>query len=289
MGKRKSGYRKLPQKTFRLLIGSVIGVVLLGALLFWGLFYITDVEVVGNTRYTEKEVEDMALDSFFSHNSILLSRFQKHIYLGDIPFMESVDVEYLNRNKIRLHVNEKKIIGYVRQDEVDYYFDKDGMVLESFSASERQGTEDPSVIGNGLIVTNEGNGNGENDDGNMTDSTTFRPALTNVSLITGLKYESVAVGQRLTVETPAVFNTILALTRMIDKYEIQPDQVEFSDDQSMILHYGSVKILLGTDSNLEEKMTRVAAILPKLSGMSGVLHLEDFTDDTQNIIFDPNS
>ena len=33
-------------------------------------------------------------------------------------------------------------------------------------------------------------------------------------------------------------------------------------------------------------LTRVAAILPKLSGMSGVLHLEDFTDDTQNIIFD---
>ena len=42
---------------------------------------------------------------------------------------------------------------------------------------------------------------------------------------------------------------------------------------------------LGADTDLEEKMTRVAAILPELEGMSGVLHLEDFTEDTQNIVF----
>ena len=32
-------------------------------------------------------------------------------------------------------------------------------------------------------------------------------------------------------------------------------------------------------------MIRVAAILPKLEGKSGVLHLEDYTEDTQNILF----
>ena len=240
----------------------------------------------GNTRYTEKEVENMALEGFFAHNSVLLSTFQGHINLDDIPFMESVDVEYLNRNKIRLHVNEKQPIGYVRQEDMDYYFDKDGLVLESLSAAESQSTDDSNSPAGGPAGEDGQAESGGAMSGSKTDTTAFRPALTDVPLITGLNYESVAVGEILPVEDPSVFNTILALTRMIDKYEIQPDSVEFARNQSMTLNYGQVRISLGTDSYLEEKMTRVAAILPKLSGMSGVLHLEDFTDDTQNIIFD---
>ena len=291
MRKRKSNYRKMPKKTRRLILLSAAGAVLLALLLFWGLFYITEVEVVGNTRYTAQEIEDMALDGFFSHNSILLYTFSRHMNLEDIPFMESVDVEYLNRNKIRLHVSEKQIIGYVRLEETDYYFDKDGMVLEAFASSESQSTEDAAGADAVPDTGAEADGQGENqtENGSVnggTGSVQFRPALTDVPLITGLKFESVEVGQVLSVEDPTVFNTILALTRMIDKYEIQPDYVEFAEDQSMTLYYGNVRISLGTDSNLEEKMTRVAAILPKLTGKSGVLHLEDFTDDTQNIIFD---
>ena len=108
-------------------------------------------------------------------------------------------------------------------------------------------------------------------------------------LITGLSFDSVAVGEILPVEDTSVFNTILALTRMIDRYDIQPDYVEFAEDQSMTLYYGNVKIALGTDQELEEKMTRVAAILPKLDGLAGTLHLEDYTEETQNIIFDTES
>ena len=286
MRKRKSNYRKASKKTRRMIRWSVAGVVVLALLLFWGLFYITEVEVVGNTRYTEKEVENMALEGFFAHNSVLLSTFQGHINLDDIPFMESVDVEYLNRNKIRLHVNEKQPIGYVRQEDMDYYFDKDGLVLEALSAAESQSTDDSNSPAAGSAGEDGQAESGGAMSGSKTDTTAFRPALTDVPLITGLNYESVAVGEILPVEDPSVFNTILALTRMIDKYEIQPDSVEFAGNQSMTLNYGQVRISLGTDSYLEEKMTRVAAILPKLSGMSGVLHLEDFTDDTQNIIFD---
>ncbi|RHV85852.1 hypothetical protein DXA96_16995 [Lachnospiraceae bacterium OF09-33XD] len=63
MRKRKSNYRKASKKTRRMIRWSVVGVVVLALLLFWGLFYITEVEVVGNTRYTEKEVENMALEA----------------------------------------------------------------------------------------------------------------------------------------------------------------------------------------------------------------------------------
>ena len=61
--------------------------------------------------------------------------------------------------------------------------------------------------------------------------------------------------------------------------------MEFDDDYHITLYYGTVKVTLGPDTLLEEKITKAAAILPKLSGKSGVLHLEDYTKDTVNIIF----
>ncbi|MFR0944129.1 MAG: hypothetical protein ACLSH1_06620 [Clostridia bacterium] len=62
---------------------------------------------------------------------------------------------------------------------------------------------------------------------------------------------------------------------MTEKYNITPDSVEFNENSEIILHYyDTVRILLGTDTALEEKMTRVAAILPSLSGFSGELHME---------------
>ena len=54
---------------------------------------------------------------------------------------------------------------------------------------------------------------------------------------------------------------------------------------NLTLYYGDIRVTLGPDTLLEEKITRVAAILPKISGKSGVLHLEDYSKDTVNIIF----
>lgn len=249
MRKEKENRRRHSRKGRRILLLSLSGCLLLAAALFWILFYISEVEVVGNTRYTAQEVEDMVEDGFLSHNSVLLSVFRSHIDLRDILFMQSVDVEYLTRNKVRLHVSEKEPVGYVSLEETDYYFDKDGLVLEIIAAGEDQ-------------------------------------KANQVPQVTGLSLSPAAVGETLTIEDPSVFQTILALSKIAKKYEIVPDRVEFSENLSMTLSYDQVRIGLGDDSLLEEKMTRVTAILPKLSGLSGILHLEDFTEDTQNIIFD---
>ena len=55
------------------------------------------------------------------------------------------------------------------------------------------------------------------------------------------------VNEQLPVEKPAVFRTMLALTRMTEKYNITPDSVEFNENSEIILHYyDTVRILLGT-------------------------------------------
>ena len=44
--------------------------------------------------------------------------------------------------------------------------------------------------------------------------------------------------------------------------------------------------MLGKDEYLEDKMIRVSAILPKLSGEKGILHMENVTDSSKLITFE---
>lgn len=269
--------RRQSKKIRRIIILSISGILLLGVLLFGALFYTINVEVVGNSRYSEAQIKEMVMKGPLSWNTLLMSKLKEHISLEDIAFMESVDVEYLDRNTIRLHVIEKYPIGYVEDGGSKYYFDKDGMVLESEEKTEESQGLSPEEVKDEEALSPK-----------VTEEETakqFHLELTDVPAVTGLKFPSVEVGKKLEVEDDSVFNSILGLARMSDKYRIKPDSVEIGEDNVLTLHYGNVRIALGKDENLEDKMTRVAGILPKLKGESGVLHLEEFTNDTQNIIF----
>lgn len=314
------------------IILEFIGAILVAGALFWGLFYVNSIEVVGNSgkNYTDQEIVEMSLPEFWTKNSALLRVFRRKINLHDVRFMESVEVEFKSRNAIRLHVNEKKPVGFVRLNGMDYYFDHDGIVLEIMSADETallkqqaaesqaaEGTaETQELTGEGISeegispdgITEEGNlkadevqsGSSEPEDANQSamekDTTAgeyvqeYNPNLADVPMITGLNVTEVPAGQRLPLSNPMFFNTIQFLTKMIDKYGIQPDYVEISEndkrEREMTLYYGSVRAALGTDRELEEKVTRLAAILPMLEGRSGILHLEEFSSETINIVFD---
>lgn len=276
---------------------EIAGAILIAGALFWGLFYINTVEVVGNSgkNYTDQQILEMTIPEFWTKNSVLLRIFRHRVELKDIRFMDSVEVEFRSRNEIRLHVNEKKPVGFVRINNKDYYFDHEGIVLEIMSAEETQQLKqtametammeqqmeaNPPEGGEGLLAEEE-------DTDHVQE---FNPSLADVPMITGLNVPEMDPGLRLPLDNPTFFNTIQFLTKMIDKYGIQPDYVEISEntkaEREMTLYYGSVRAALGTDSELEEKVTRLAAILPKLQGRSGILHLEEYTSETINIVFD---
>lgn len=42
--------------------------------------------------------------------------FQKHTNAENIPFVDSFDLERVNAHTLRIHVNEKKIVGYIAQE-----------------------------------------------------------------------------------------------------------------------------------------------------------------------------
>ncbi len=252
--KRKRG---LPKRKKRLIRASVGGIILVGVLLFISIFYTTNVQVEGNERYTEDEIKRMVMKEPFSWNTFLMSRFKRHIAYNNQTFIDSVDVEYQNHNSIIIHVNERYPIGYVEYEGKNCYFDKNGVVLQTMLKEEvEQETSD-----------------------------NYRE-YADVPLITGLVSDKAEEGAKLKVKDSRIFDSILELMRMFDKYGVRPDSVELSEHDEFTLHYGNVRIALGKDEKLEDKMTRAAAILPKILNESGTLHLEDYTNDTHNIIFD---
>ena len=263
---------------FRIIVGSAALVVCIVLIVFLTVYHVDDVEIVGNTRNSEEEVKDVVLSGPFASNSFLLSVFRKTVVTDELPFVDDVKIEQVSPGKIRLHVNEKQIVGYVRYLDCNMYFDKDGIVVESEVAPDAGKNTQSEVVEPQQVVVDPVEVEDENE-------TNYHAAVTDVPRITGLTFDQVVLEEKLPVKDDSVFNTILGIARIVEKYNIMPDQVEFDEKYEITLYYGTIRVTLGVDNLLEEKITRVAAILPKLTGKSGVLHMEDYTRDTVNIIF----
>lgn len=290
----------------------LIGIVAAAAA-FFGLFYTTDMEITGNSRYTDAQIRSMVQTDPLCRNTVLMSLLHRTVRV-DAPLISSVRVSFVTRNRLRITVSEKYPVGYISLDGNNYYFDKDGIVLErtdgdgtSSDPAASDGTSSggsvaasssassPSAAAAGIsavtpvptVAASEESGTKKTDTGNGGES--YAPALSDVPLIEGLGVTEASEGETLAVKDDSVFTQILALTKLIDKFDIRPDRVVLDENLNMTLYYGNVRINLGSDDYLEEKMTRTAAILPQLGGMSGELHLENYSADTQNIIFDSDS
>ena len=273
------------------LAGMILGVLAAAFLCFAGFFYVSDIHVtvVGSTRYTDQEIREMVFQNFADRNSLYLAFVKKSLDPGQ-AFIKSITVEYENHNSLRLHVNEDAPVGFIRQDTFDYYFDSEGVVLEALPSGTQSGgtgTESTESVGTAATSTSGTDTSGALQAVTERGSDTqFRPALADVVEVTGLTEEPLKAGQTISVTDSGIFSTLQAVTRLFNKFDIKPDSISVDSGNSITLHYGTVDVCLGKDILLEEKMARVDAILPQLKGLSGTLHLENYSEDTVNIIFD---
>ena len=273
------------------LAGMILGVLAAAFLCFAGFFYVSDIHVavVGSTRYTDQEIREMVFQNFADRNSLYLAFVKKSLDPGQ-AFIKSITVEYESHNSLRLHVNEDAPVGFIRQDTFDYYFDSEGVVLEALPSGTQSGgtgTDGTESVGTAASSTSGTDTSGALQAVTERGSDTqFRPALADVVEVTGLTEEPLKAGQTISVTDSGIFSTLQAVTRLFNKFDIKPDSISVDSGNSITLHYGTVDVCLGKDTLLEEKMARADAILPQLKGLSGTLHLENYSEDTVNIIFD---
>ncbi len=256
--KKKKRRRKLNK---RIKLGILFAVFVF-ILVFLLMFKVENVIVTGNERYTDDEIKSLIIDEESFNNTLLFCLFNGEVETPDVMLLESIEVTYVDRNTIRLKANEKLTIGMFRVGDKVCCIDQDGIVIEIIDYENAESLDLPLIY-------------------NLATSGT--------------------VGERIDT-TDSILNTLHALMSSFERYEIMPDSIYIEEEQgdedgeesvvnTYSLVFGEITVDLGADELLEEKMERVEAILRELSELgveSGTLHLANYDEDTENIIFDTN-
>lgn len=106
-----------------------------------------------------------------------------------------------------------------------------------------------------------------------------------VPQIKGLTFDHVVMHEKLPVEDDSIFSKILNVTQLLAKYELQADKIFFGSDKDVTIYFGHVRVYLGKDEKMDEKIMQLVPILPHLEGKSGILNMENFDENTVNIPF----
>lgn len=233
---------KLSKKNQLKITGLIVVLLLAGVIFFFTYYQVDEVQVMGSSHYSEKQIKKMVLRGPMASNSILAPIIYTKKNTKDVPFVEGYTVTRLNRHTICVSVKEKDIVGCIPYLDSYIYFDRNGTFIES--ATER----------------NE-----------------------KIPFFDGIKVKHVIYNEELPIKDKMVMNTAVALSTIFQKNDKIPDHIEFSDDGQISLLYGDITVKLGKDEYLEDKMTRVLAILPLISDKKGILHAENVNDNSKMI------
>lgn len=124
-------------------------------------------------------------------------------------------------------------------------------------------------------------------DGYVVESSSVKTV--GVPQITGLTFDYVILGEPLPVENKDIFNDILDITKLLNKYELTVDKIYFHSTGDVTVYFGDVKVALGSDSaSLEDKIMLLPTFLVNLEGKSGTLQMENYDAGSGKFTFKPD-
>lgn len=227
-----------------LILGIVIILAILVALAYF-LCPLKKVTVEGTDLYSDDEITGYLLDDKYSVNTIYVFLKNTIFPKGNAEFIDSFTVKMTGRNSIKIIAKEKKILGYVTNDDSEYvYFDFDGIITE--------------------ISENYVEGYME---------------------VSGVTYEDAQIGDELSIGESEI-GYLTSLIKLIEKEDIVPNIISYDEYNHITLCYDSYDISLGSSSYLEEKIDRLCYILPNIENLSGTLHLENYSPNNTDIVFE---
>lgn len=108
-----------------------------------------------------------------------------------------------------------------------------------------------------------------------------------VPLVMGVRFQEMNLHEQLKVEDDSIFDTILAISLLIQRYELDIDKIFFNYKYEVTLYSGDIKILLGKQKYYDTQIADLTNILPlaKKKSLKGVLDMENYTGDQNKIIF----
>lgn len=219
----------------------------LAALVVVKVFQVKKVEVTGNKLYGNEQIEEWVLNDEYSWNSLYVYLKYRFFDTEEVPFIDTMEVGLKIPQTITIQVYEKGLLGYL-------YIDTIG--------------QNVYFDKDGFVVE------------------TSSEVIEDVPKITGLTCNQVVLYEKLDLENKNALKTLLSVTQTLKKYSLVPDSIDYGGNGDIGLNYGAVTVSLGTVENLTEKVKRLEKIMPELEGMSGTLHLEEWTEETTDITFE---
>lgn len=113
-----------------------------------------------------------------------------------------------------------------------------------------------------------------------------KAATRGIPQVTGLNVDHVVLYDNLPVENDGIFQKILTITKLLNKYNVICDKIQFDADYNVMLGYGGVKVKIGALENLDEKIMQLPQILPSLDGEKGTLDLQNYSADKRTTSFE---
>ena len=104
-------------------------------------------------------------------------------------------------------------------------------------------------------------------------------------LVTGITMDEPVLYQKLPVTNTALLRTMLSICRLMVDSGLSPDAIEFDENNNITVTIGSVRVSLGQDEYLEEKVSNLVTIYPKVANQSGTLNMTAFTGRYETVTF----
>lgn len=110
--------------------------------------------------------------------------------------------------------------------------------------------------------------------------------MNNVPRIDGLSYKTLTVNKKLEVQSDDLFDVILDITQLIDKYEVAVDTISFDDEQNITLYCTDEnQVYLGKRDSYDAVIQALPNILAAAEEKTAIYRLDmsEFTPDNTTI------
>lgn len=102
--------------------------------------------------------------------------------------------------------------------------------------------------------------------------------LDGIPWITGLKFGQIVLHKPIPVENKELLDEIFSLTNALSNHGISVEQILYNSGGDATLILGSIKVYLGNNNQMDEKITELKSQLPVLDGLSGTLYLDTYDE-----------
>jgi len=261
------------------IIGVLAGILVLAALVVFGLFRVREVVVTGNSIYTAADIQNAVMQDGLCKNTLyLMWKYKDDSKVEeDLPFLSSLEVNMRTPYQVEIRVYEKPEVGYFLNGTNYVYFDRDGLIVE---ISKKLREHIPKITGITISKPERyeklpvKRGKAASARTQEKETETEKESEENA----GTETEEDAADRE-------IFEAVVGIAQILSKNDLAPKEVKFDEALEITLYFAHMRVKLGSYTDMEEKIAALKSVYEKVEGMEGVLHMEDFSEDSRTINF----